>query len=106
MRTSLLWLTEEEAFHYAPPNDEERPSPGDASFAAAVSDWQQRTGASLGYATIFRILEVLTGACAEVQALVRGGSAGRDDAPASAEGVWLADLARKLFGPNGPTVVG
>ena len=88
-----------------PANDIEEPLPPDPAFAAAVHAWSEGTGADVGHATLFCILEQLPDACPEIAALVAGARAGELRVSTTAEGRWLAELARRLFGPRGPGVV-
>ena len=86
-------------------NDREVPSPPDPAFADSVEAWMRQTGASLGHATLYRFLEELPDPSPQVAALLAGARAGRYVVEASAEGRWMAELARRLFGPRGPTVI-
>ena len=88
-----------------PSNDVELPLGGDAALDAAARAWREETGAEHGPATLFRILEALEDPCDEIRALVAGAAAGELRVASSPTGVWLAGLARVLFGPRGPRVV-
>jgi 1-acyl-sn-glycerol-3-phosphate acyltransferase len=88
-----------------PANDIEEPLPPDPAFAAAVHAWSEGTGADVGHATLFCILEQLPDACPEIAALVAGARAGELRVSSPPEGRWLAELARRLVGPRGPRVV-
>jgi 3-oxoacyl-(acyl-carrier-protein) synthase/3-hydroxymyristoyl/3-hydroxydecanoyl-(acyl carrier protein) dehydratase/1-acyl-sn-glycerol-3-phosphate acyltransferase len=88
-----------------PLNDIEEPLPPDTAFATAAAAWAERTGADLGHAVLFRILEQLPDICPEMAALVVGARAGELRVSTTAEGRWLADLACRLLGPRGPKVV-
>ncbi len=88
-----------------PLNDIEEPLPPDSAFATAAAAWSGRTGADLGHAVLFRILEQLPDICPEMATLVAGARAGELRVSTTAEGRWLAELARRLFGPRGAKVV-
>ena len=87
------------------PNGIEEPLPADPTFATAVHAWSEGTGADVGHAVLFRILEQLPDICPEMAALVAGARAGELCVPTTAEGCWLAELARRLFGPRGAKLV-
>jgi 3-hydroxymyristoyl/3-hydroxydecanoyl-(acyl carrier protein) dehydratase/1-acyl-sn-glycerol-3-phosphate acyltransferase len=91
--------------HLGPANDIEEPLPPQPAFAAAVRAWSESTGANLGHAVLFCILEQLPDICPEMAALVVGARAGELRVPSTPEGRWLGELARRLFGPRGPKVV-
>ena len=91
--------------HLGPPNAAEEPLPPHPGFAAAVRAWCESTGANLGHAALFCILEQLSQPSPETAALVAGARAGELRVPITHEGRWLAELARRLFGPRGPKVV-
>jgi 3-oxoacyl-(acyl-carrier-protein) synthase/3-hydroxymyristoyl/3-hydroxydecanoyl-(acyl carrier protein) dehydratase/1-acyl-sn-glycerol-3-phosphate acyltransferase len=88
-----------------PANEVEEPLPPDPTFAAAVHAWSEGTGADVGHATLFCILEQLPDICPEMAALVVGARAGELRVSSPPEGRWLAELARRLVGPRGPRVV-
>jgi 1-acyl-sn-glycerol-3-phosphate acyltransferase len=90
--------------HLGPANDVEEPLPPDPAFAAAVRAWSESTGANLGHAALFRILEQLPAPSPEMAALVAGARAGELRVSATPKGRWQAELARRLFGPRGPKV--
>ena len=54
--------------------------------------------------TFFRVLEHVENPGPETRALIEGAVRGEMVAPDDARGRWLADLARRLFGPQGPEV--
>jgi 1-acyl-sn-glycerol-3-phosphate acyltransferase len=83
----------------------EQPIEMDPDFEAAVHQWMHRTGASLGHAAIFRMLEELDSPSAPIRELLVGARAGTFAVPNTTEGQWLAELARRLFGAHGPKVV-
>ena len=88
-----------------PANDVEEPLPPQSALAAATRAWSERTGANLGHAALFCILEQLPDICPETAALVAGVRAGELRVSSTPEGHWLAELARRLFGPRGARVV-
>ena len=87
-----------------PAASEEVPLPADPEFEAAAREWAARTGARLEHAALFETLRRLEAPGEEVSSLLAGARQGgvvlRDDA----RGLWLAELARRLFGPRGPGV--
>jgi hypothetical protein len=87
-----------------PSHEIEEPLPPDPAFASAVQSWCESTGARPCHAALFRILQELAHPSAEIAALVAGASAGTLTVAATPEGNWLAELARRLFGPRGPRV--
>jgi hypothetical protein len=88
--------------HLGPANNVEEPLPPDSAFATAAHAWSESTGANLGHATLFCIMEQLRDICSEMAALVAGARAGELCVSTTPEGRWLAELARRLFGPRGP----
>ena len=88
-----------------PNNAEEEPMSPDPAFAACVSERARRTGASAEHAALFEMLAELSAPGDEVQALLRGARQGRLSLPATPVGVWLAELARRLYGPAGGEVI-
>jgi hypothetical protein len=88
-----------------PANDVEEPLPPQPALAAAARAWAESTGAIMGHSVLLRILEQLPDICPEMAALVAGAHAGELRVPTTPEGRWLAELARRLFGPRGPKVV-
>jgi 1-acyl-sn-glycerol-3-phosphate acyltransferase len=87
-----------------PPHHREKPNPGDSAFAASVRQWQKETGASEVEATFFRILQEVEDPGAETVRLIDGARrrvlrVGEDEGSS-----WLAELARRLYGPRGPSV--
>ena len=81
-----------------PPAEVESPLDPDPAFEATVRRWMAQTGASLGHATIFRILEALESPCPQIRELVRGASTGTLATTDTVEGRWLSELARRLYG--------
>jgi 3-oxoacyl-(acyl-carrier-protein) synthase/3-hydroxymyristoyl/3-hydroxydecanoyl-(acyl carrier protein) dehydratase/1-acyl-sn-glycerol-3-phosphate acyltransferase len=87
-----------------PANDIEQPLFPQPALAAAAADWSESTGANLGHAVLFCILEQLPDICPEMAALVVGARAGELRVSTTPEGHWLAELASRLFGVRGPKV--
>jgi acyl transferase domain-containing protein/3-hydroxymyristoyl/3-hydroxydecanoyl-(acyl carrier protein) dehydratase/1-acyl-sn-glycerol-3-phosphate acyltransferase len=85
---------------------DEQPFPGDAQLVADVEAWRSRTGCSEEDAVLFVTLATQTGLGAEAQRLVDGARAWRLSLDGDARSQWLGGLARRFFGPRGPTVVG
>lgn len=85
-----------------PANIVEQHLPGHPKFEAAVAGWAARTGASFGHATLFRILEQLPQLSSELRSMVEATAV--LSVPATPAGEWLAELARRLHGPNGPKI--
>ena len=88
-----------------PSADEEVPFEGDPEFATKVDAWVEQTGATPEHATLFRTLEELRVPGLEVERLLSGARAGQLRPEDSPEGRWLGELARRLFGDHGPSVV-
>jgi 3-oxoacyl-(acyl-carrier-protein) synthase/3-hydroxymyristoyl/3-hydroxydecanoyl-(acyl carrier protein) dehydratase/1-acyl-sn-glycerol-3-phosphate acyltransferase len=80
----------------------EEPLPGNPEIEAAAADWADRTGASYGHATLFRILEQLPHLSSELASVVQ--ATATLHVPATPAGQWLAELARRLYGPRGPKI--
>ena len=87
------------------PNADEAPLAADPEFAHGVEAWMQQTGASLGHATLYRILEALADPSPQIASLLDGARAGCYEPGPSPEGRWMAELARRLFGERGPVVL-
>lgn len=87
-----------------PSNASEEPQPGDPDFAAEVEDWVTRTGASPAHAAIYKTVEKLENSGRETRRLIEGARSGRLVVDDDAQGRWLAELARRLFGERGPKV--
>jgi 3-oxoacyl-(acyl-carrier-protein) synthase/3-hydroxymyristoyl/3-hydroxydecanoyl-(acyl carrier protein) dehydratase/1-acyl-sn-glycerol-3-phosphate acyltransferase len=89
-----------------PGPERETPLPGDPALERAALAWAQRTGAPLPYAVILAVLasreESLGPELAAIARGAREGALATDPTPA---GAWLAELARRLYGPAGPRVV-
>jgi len=86
------------------PHDRDRPNASDPVFSGLVRQWQEETGASEIEATFFRILQEVENPGPETLRLIDGARdrvlrLGND--PKSS---WLAEIARRLYGPTGPRV--
>jgi len=88
-----------------PANQVEEPLGAAPAFEAEVEAWRAQTGASLFHAVLYRVLEQLPDPSPATADLVRGARAGALRLPASPDGQWLAELARRLFGDTGPAVI-
>ncbi len=85
-----------------PASELERPHAPDPELEAAVYAWMERTGASLGHATMYRLIERLEHPCSALASILRGAREGELQVQATPEGRWLLELARRLYGPRGP----
>ena len=83
----------------------EIPAPPDPAFAAAVERWIAATGATPEDAVFFATLDALAEPGDQVRALCNGARTGRFAVGSHPRDAWLAELARRLFGPRGPEVV-
>ena len=82
----------------------EQPSPPDPGFDARVHEWMKQTGASPAHAALMQTLVLLDEPEAEIGKLLAGAQAGHFQPEDTEKGAWLAELARRLFGPKGPKV--
>ena len=89
-----------------PGSSAEAPGPGDVAFGAAVEAWRARTGAALEEAVFFMVLAGLGAPCAETRFLLEGAQAGTLRVTSEPRSQWLGRFAQRLYGPQGPTVVG
>jgi 1-acyl-sn-glycerol-3-phosphate acyltransferase len=87
-----------------PAASEETPLPPDPEFAAAAERWMSRTGASAEHAALFETLRRLKAPGEEIALLLAGARTGALELRDDERGRWLAELARRLYGPNGPAV--
>jgi 1-acyl-sn-glycerol-3-phosphate acyltransferase len=87
-----------------PSNDDEAPTAPDPAFGQAVADWVARTGASPEHAAVYCTLAARAEVGSPIQQLLDGALSGELVLTESPEDLWLAELARRLFGPNGPRV--
>lgn len=80
-----------------PRHADERPLPGDPSFAAKVEAWQTARGVSHEHATLHEVLVECSEPCEATRTLLAATRA--SELPeADAEQRWLAELARRLLG--------
>ena len=82
----------------------EEPSAPDLDFEAKVQAWHRETGAGIGHATFFRLLQSISPLCTELEAIASAKPGDTVVFPDTPEGQWLVEIARRLFGPRGPTV--
>jgi len=87
-----------------PAASEEVPLQPDPEFGAAAREWSARTGASPEHAALFEMLRRSTAPGAEISLLLAGARSGRLELHDDPQGRWLAELARRLYGPRGPAV--
>ena len=87
-----------------PDLESEVPSPPDPEFAAEVEDWARRTGTDSEHATIYTALAKMERPGPEIERLLRGAREGVLEIGHGAAEDWLAELARRLFGPTGPRI--
>lgn len=86
-----------------PPNSIEEPLPGDPDFASRVDAWVEQSGASHEHATLLRVLQERPDLC-EASRRLLDGVGGVLQVSDDAEGRWLAEMARRLYGPRGGEV--
>ncbi len=86
------------------PLEHEQPNAPDRAFTRLVAKWQTETGTSEIEATFFRVLQELEQPGPEMTRLLEGARAGRLRLAADPGSAWLAELARRLYGPAGPRV--
>jgi 1-acyl-sn-glycerol-3-phosphate acyltransferase len=89
-----------------PRHDREEPNAPDPVFSGLVRQWQEETGASEVEATFFRILQELEQPCSEVLHLLDGAHRRLLQAGEDPKSIWLAELARRLYGKPGTRVGG
>jgi len=83
----------------------ERPNPPDPEFAQAVEDWMAKTGVGNEDTFLLQSLLRMQNPCAETQQVIDGVRHGHLRVPNTPKGLWLAELARRLYGEGGPTVI-
>ena len=88
-----------------PPHHEEQPFPGNPELAKSVSAWVADTGAQLPHAVVLQTLLRADGLTPALERVVEGVMAGQLSVGSEPAEVWLGELARRLYGPSGPTVV-
>ncbi len=84
--------------------DDEDPLPGDPALAERVAAWETATGAEHPHAVMLTVLSSLTDPGVEIRAMLDGMNTGVLELGDSPKERWLADLARRLYGPHGPRV--
>jgi 3-hydroxymyristoyl/3-hydroxydecanoyl-(acyl carrier protein) dehydratase len=87
-----------------PSNEVEEPFAPDPALASAAGRWAEQTGAHPGLAVIFTLLRELADPSPEIAAIVEGAKTGVLHVSNTPEGQWLAELARRLYGPTGPKI--
>jgi acyl transferase domain-containing protein/3-hydroxymyristoyl/3-hydroxydecanoyl-(acyl carrier protein) dehydratase/1-acyl-sn-glycerol-3-phosphate acyltransferase len=80
------------------PNETEEPQAGDPDFAARVHAWQDARGVSHEHAALREILAGLPEPCDPIAKLLAAPSVGSLVEDPSPEGLWLAELGRRLLG--------
>jgi acyl carrier protein len=88
-----------------PSNAVEEPGPPDPAFGAVVEAMRARTGSVALWAIILSVLGELRDVCPGTQRIVEGVRTGKLVVDQSPHDQWLATLATRLYGPNGPVVV-
>ncbi|MEZ4437472.1 MAG: beta-ketoacyl synthase N-terminal-like domain-containing protein [Polyangiaceae bacterium] len=89
-----------------PDNAVEAPFPGDAAFAAEVAARVARTGATEEHATCLEVLRERKQRHPMVQRLLAGDVEGVLPLGDTPEDRWLAELAHRLYGPDGARIEG
>jgi 3-hydroxymyristoyl/3-hydroxydecanoyl-(acyl carrier protein) dehydratase len=87
-----------------PANDVETPLSPQPRFETSVREWMAATGAGLGHAAVLRCFEGLSDASPATRRLVEAAGSGVLRVGSSPEELWLAELARRLFGARGPAI--
>jgi acyl transferase domain-containing protein/3-hydroxymyristoyl/3-hydroxydecanoyl-(acyl carrier protein) dehydratase/1-acyl-sn-glycerol-3-phosphate acyltransferase len=82
----------------------EAPAESDPAFTAAVDRWIAETGATPENAVLFTTLATLPNPTEEVRALCDAARTRKLDVGTDPHGLWLAELARRLYGPRGPSL--
>lgn len=82
----------------------EEPSSEDPAFSGLVKKWQRETGASEIEATFFRILQEAPNASPETLRLIDGARRRVLCVGEDPKSLWLAEIAKRLYGPEGPRV--
>ena len=81
-----------------PPAADERPLTGDPALAARAAAWQTRHGVSHPHAVLGAVLSELDAPGDEVRRMLASGDPEALAADGTAESLWLAELARRLWG--------
>ena len=82
----------------------EQPNVADPTFSQLVKQWQYETGASETDATFFQTLLEVKDPGPEARSLIEGARRGLLRVGNDPRSIWLAELARRLYGPDGPRV--
>ena len=85
-----------------PDLSQETPNAGDPSFEAAVNALAETNGTNVGHAVFLHLLRTMPDPSDEMRAFINAKPGETLTLPQSAEGRWMAELARRLLGPNGP----
>jgi len=85
--------------------DEDAPVGRDAALQAEVETWQRATGADSEHSTFLRVLTRVSDPCPDTQRIVHAAARGTLRVDKSERDQWLAELARRMFGPDGPRIV-
>ena len=84
----------------------EAPFENDSTLEEKARSWEERTGATHPHAVILNVLEERKAELGpELKELVRAAHEGALKAPNNAEGRWLTELAKRLYGPRSPKVL-
>ncbi|MEM6705759.1 MAG: beta-ketoacyl synthase N-terminal-like domain-containing protein, partial [Acidobacteriota bacterium] len=89
-----------------PPLELDAPSAQDLEFSERVAQWQESAGVGEVEAVFFRVLEDVAEPSEETQRLLDGAASGSLRIDDTERDLWLADVARRLLGPEGPQIVG
>ncbi|MBW2418425.1 MAG: acyltransferase domain-containing protein [Deltaproteobacteria bacterium] len=82
----------------------EKPNAADPVFSELVKRWQKETGASEIEATFFRILQEVEDPGSEALSLIDGARRRVLRVGEDPKSLWLAELAKRLYGAKGPRV--
>jgi hypothetical protein len=89
-----------------PANELEQPLAPDPKFEASVRSWMDQTGASLGHATLFRLIEQLAKPCPELAVLRQAARDGCLELPGTPAGRWPARAGAAPVRPCRPRRAG
>jgi hypothetical protein len=87
-----------------PANAVEEPFPGDPELAARVEERVARTGVDEPHAVLMEVLAARADLHPASAAVVEGDRKGSLAVGSDPLGQWLGELARRLYGPRGPSV--
>ncbi len=91
--------------HLGPDWRLEEPLKGHPEQIARAESWATATGTNASDAVLLDVLMELESPSPGIESIVRGVVDGKLCLPDSPQGWWLAGLARRLYGPRGPSVV-